>query len=372
MTYTLGPYELLSGTVTLPRRGAWSAELEVGTDEDVPAGSLVLTAGELRLTGRVLSAAAFGGRARVQLVAGALDAGRWLDPAGWGREGLTFRTPWEATVQAAGGTVSSRTDPALLGRFLPAWYRRRARALWCLDLLAQAAGATWRCDDDGAVLLVADSWPEVALPADAEPESVDAEHVEVSLTDPLGALRPGTTVLGRRVVGVQYALTGEDCRALLAFERAGLEDDPATVGQRLLAQRDWQALTYAQPALGTVRAQNADGSVDVAIEGDAPSVVRCALTFPAPDCSLTVSAGAKVLVCWLGPQQPLALLWQGSGLGTLSIGGTRRVARESDTVAQGSALKTWMDAVTLALSVPPFVGTTLGAINSGSDKLKTG
>lgn len=54
----------------------------------------------------------------------------------------------------------------------------------------------------------------------------------------------------------------------------------------------------------------------------------------------------------------------------LGAGATKGVNREGDNVLQGAALKTWMDAVTIAAPVPPFVGTSLGATDTGSVVVK--
>lgn len=50
--------------------------------------------------------------------------------------------------------------------------------------------------------------------------------------------------------------------------------------------------------------------------------------------------------------------------------GTKTVVVNGDTVSQGAALKTWMDAVTLATSVPAFVGTALGTVNGTATRFK--
>lgn len=51
-------------------------------------------------------------------------------------------------------------------------------------------------------------------------------------------------------------------------------------------------------------------------------------------------------------------------------GGTLTVNRQGDAVAQGSAMKTWMTAVTTATMVPPLVGTDIGTTGPGSPKVK--
>jgi hypothetical protein len=54
----------------------------------------------------------------------------------------------------------------------------------------------------------------------------------------------------------------------------------------------------------------------------------------------------------------------------LGSGANKKMAISGDIVVQGSALKTWMDAVTGATGVPAFVGTTLGTITATSAKVK--
>lgn len=59
-----------------------------------------------------------------------------------------------------------------------------------------------------------------------------------------------------------------------------------------------------------------------------------------------------------------------AGLDVVVNQGTKTVVVNGDSVSQGGALKTWMDAVTAATSVPPFAGTTIGSVNGTGTRFK--
>jgi phage gp45-like len=54
----------------------------------------------------------------------------------------------------------------------------------------------------------------------------------------------------------------------------------------------------------------------------------------------------------------------------LGDGATKALVLDGDDVKQGSAMKTWMDAVTTATSVAALVGTSLGTVDGSSSKAK--
>ena len=79
----------------------------------------------------------------------------------------------------------------------------------------------------------------------------------------------------------------------------------------------------------------------------------------------------------LGSAQDVVMSERTGGEIRVGSGASLGAARVTDTVAQGAALATWMAAVGTALNtlgqpVTPLVGTTIGAIASGSAVVKIG
>ena len=64
---------VLSATVTIPKFGAWVADVELLSDATIPAAA-VLTLGDLVLVGAVVRSAPFASSANARLVGG---AGGW-------------------------------------------------------------------------------------------------------------------------------------------------------------------------------------------------------------------------------------------------------------------------------------------------------
>jgi len=127
--------------------------------------------------------------------------------------------------------------------------------------------------------------------------------------------------------------------------------------------------------------QNADGTLDV-LPDDPRIPSKAAVPIRSlPGVTLKVTPGARVLLGFEDgdPKKPIATLWEGQGLISMSVGGERPVARMSDQI-----LVTLPPALPIVGSViiggtpsPLAPGTVItittpvtGQIITGSDKLK--
>lgn len=155
----------------------------------------------------------------------------------------------------------------------------------------------------------------------------------------------------------------------------------ARLGMQLVPSVDHLALYPAK-----VVAQNGQ-TVDVQCDdrrvGDLSSVP---LQLGIPDCEVTVSAGARVLVGWHGgdARKPFVLLWESGATATeIKIhSGTKGAARTDDTLTASSALATWAQAVEAGIPTGTPPATTfalaaglpggLGDIHGGSTTVKIG
>jgi hypothetical protein len=104
----------------------------------------------------------------------------------------------------------------------------------------------------------------------------------------------------------------------------------ADIVRKMIYHVDYYA-TYA----AKVVQQRADGSLDLIFDHPRiPAMQRVAIRYPFPGASLKVAAGARVLVSFEdgSPAKPYAFAWQSPGLEEVQIGGSRPIARQSDTV----------------------------------------
>lgn len=88
--------------------------------------------------------------------------------------------------------------------------------------------------------------------------------------------------------------------------------------------------------------------------------------------TVKVVAGARVLLGFEAgdPARPVATLWESGSITELVVNGaTTGAARSGDSVARSTAMATWMNAVSTALSIAT-VPTTIGTISTASSVVK--
>jgi hypothetical protein len=214
---TVNDVPVLSGSIVLPRSGAWSASLTLDTDS-APSGSVTLATdeGETVYRGTVVRAAEVFGRVEVLLVGGAGGLATTLAPKRY--LGVTVRLAWQAILTDAGETGSTASDEAILGRQLVGWTRLRETAGTCLQQLAAHVGAVWRIGLDGTVRLSTAGATETVkrsgdLLLDSCPADASALYALAALD-----LEPGQTLDGRRVSRLAHDIRAGSIRSKVWFD----------------------------------------------------------------------------------------------------------------------------------------------------------
>lgn len=203
--WSLGALPVVGGRLTLPTRGAWLADVEAVSDEDVD-GVVTLTVGETSLVGRVLRGGVFEGRWRGRVVGGAGGLGRTVTARQY--RSVTRRAIVAATLAEVGETLAP--DAAGLDDVLVTWARFAEPASRCLARLV----AAWRVDVDGAI--TTSPWPASTLPALEGLDASPADRVLRAAVEGI-AVWPGMVDGARAVASVVYTLDGAAMRAEVAF-----------------------------------------------------------------------------------------------------------------------------------------------------------
>lgn len=199
-------YAVIEATVTLPRSGAWHADLLVDVQNEAEvSGPISLTVGDLiSYEGTaVRPPSVFADSVRVRMVGGLGMLGKsYAKPKSY--RGVPLKLVLQDIVRDAGEALSPRCDAGLLAARLSAWTTIRQPAGEALALLLRAAdGAVWRILPDGTVWAGYEVWPASDGTEYVVTDEDDAQGV-MKLASEAPAILPGLTVLGRKISRVTH------------------------------------------------------------------------------------------------------------------------------------------------------------------------
>ncbi len=356
---------MTSGRVRFPLVGAWVATLALQSTAAPAVGSpAVLDLGGVPFVGSVASSEADAGRrVTVRVVGGANGLGTQLEPQGYYRP--TRRTVVVDALTAGGETLSPLSDATLLDASLGHWSRFRSTV--AETVRRAASGATHRVLPDGTVWVGSDVWAPIdATGYVVEQERPTEQRVELALETAL--VLPGASLRGQRVTDVVYTVGERKLRAQVTYgeTRGGLGTLLDEVVSRRTAATDLHALYVA-----TVRGQNGDGTVELAVaDGRFPSLSRVPVRLGGVS-SVRLVPGTAVL---LGHEdgredRPVVVQAYQAAVQSLEVTAVESVRLTAPRVEAGgaqplvlhTALAAWVSALTtaaapLGLSVPPLVG----------------
>jgi hypothetical protein len=204
---------VVSATLNLPRVGAWSADLELGSSEAL-SGKVDLLIGDTRWVGTIAKAAVFAGVFRARMVAGGNGLRTKATPRHY--TSPTIGVVLRDIATGVGEVVSSTASSGVTGTQLRHWTTisiPAAQAIRCLMDFAPPE-TVWRHLPDGTIWLGADAFEDSGISDFAEiGEGPEDEVVELQLVTPL--IYPGTKIGGRKVDSAQVTVTGEEVRAII-------------------------------------------------------------------------------------------------------------------------------------------------------------
>ena len=345
-------WTVLSGDVTFPRRGIWTARVDVDADEDdpLPSGACTLIlAGDndddpVEIVGTIVEVdlATVEGRATATIVAGKGKLAATLLEARTYQQ-APLEVPLSSLVSDAieGSGEVLDDDVALVGLIVPRWHRVGGRtAAMLLDRLAELKSFTWRFSDDGRVQIVIDEW----LEADVEDAGLFLDGADNVIertilgTVSRASIRPGTTARGRRIEEVVYTLDELGLRVMLRWGDGegvgGLRGD-----LEMAARRAMPEFAYHCTHEVTVRRQLPDGTLDV----DADNPIIGGLTsvpyYPGVIvCRMNIAEGTRALLSFINGDEskPAIVGFVRFEINPLLRENAYAIARVNDSVAVGS------------------------------------
>ena len=375
-------------SLTIPRVGLWSAEVEVDADA-VLTGDVDLVVEGRAWRGTVHRGGVELARGSWRIVgAGALLG--ILSPQAF--RNTTLADVLRETVLGAGADLAA--DLGDLSAAVTAWHRRAAPATHTLADVARAAGAAWRALSDGTLWCGTDAWTAQTIPA----EGVEMLDVAPSLGryelagEAALDILPGRTIAldgaDVRVGLVEHRQHGAVLRTVVWSERdADIGDGAGRLRAALAAviRAETRRVDYHALYPSTVLSQDgAGGPLDLRPDSaDIPPPQAVPLR-TLPGVKLTIPAGTRVLLGYEGgdPSRPVAMLAEFADVTRLAINGaSTKAAREGDDVTASGTLPTtgmvgWMSRVTIALNSIAGPGTVpdppsvLGTISEGSDVVR--
>lgn len=344
MTTTLAGKLVTSLSLTLPRVGLWSADVEVD-DDTLLSGAVDLVVEGRTWRGHVYRGAVELGRGRYRLSAAPALLGV-LGPQAW--RDTTLLEVLRETALAAGLTLA--TGLGDLSALVTHWHRRAAPGTHTVAAVAEAAGLSWRALADGTLWCGLDAWERQALPAepvellDAAPSVGRYELAGVAALDIL----PGRTVAlddhgDVRVGLVEHRQQGAALRTVVHSERA--EDVGAGAGRlraalAALVRAETRRVDYhALYPASVVSQDGAGGPLDLRPDTEALPPPQAVPLRTLPGCQLTIPAGTRVLLGYEGgdPRRPYAALAEFADVTRLAVNGsTTKAARDGESTENGT------------------------------------
>lgn len=253
MSYSLGDFGIVTGTLNWPAQGAWSAEVEINTDQPL-GGAQTLRLPGVDLTGYIVGGGVSVLRQHLRLVGGKGGLGRSV--AGQHFNSTTVRTVVEYLVGQAGETLATDSDAAILSSRIDHWHHTTESAGAGLDRLCAHLGTAWTIKPDGTLRIGQPTWSAY------EPDHVllgeDLVAGTLTLAGGEDTPRPGTSFLGKRVAAVEVQIKPGAARI---YVRWGAEEHPFDEALRAAVQH--HQIRTLPIYEGRVVTANADGTLDV-------------------------------------------------------------------------------------------------------------
>lgn len=329
---TIGGAPVLSGVITMPRVGAWTADLSADADAAL-SGPATIVAGTQRWVGTVYRGGLASGTAVAKVIGGAGGLARAVAPKFY--RNVTRRILATDILTEIGEALSPRSDA--LDGMVAVWSRCGGKAGAALRQLCDSFGASWRVLDDGTVWIGAETWPEAQLEHELVCEAPNGGWVEIS-SDEL-ALRPGTTFLGRRVGRVEHRVSGRSVRSTVWFDDDRAAEDPSAAIEAIVRH-----VTAGSVYLGIfparVVSQNADGTLELQPDDSRiPGMSQVPIRYGVPGISAKVAAGARVAIEFAGgdPTQPIATVWEPGSLTEITLAASTKVVLACSEICLGEA-----------------------------------
>jgi len=339
VTATLNGYPVAALTLTVPRVGVWTADVEL-VDAPALVGAVELVVDGRTRRGTVHRGGVESERWSGRLVGGAGGLHSLLGPAAYAD--TTLAVVLGETLRDAGEALAATSGE--LTATVARWARVAGPTHHTVADVARAAGYAWRVLDDGTVWTGPEAWAPVTLGGDLDV----IEHAPATGRYELGgasaqAIDPGTTIpldgASVRVGAVEHRLSDDVLRTVLYADQEGAPGSRLTAAFDAMVRRATRRLDYLAVYPAKVVQQRGDGTLDVLADAPDVSLPRAIPYRALPGLVLEVPAGTRVGVGFEhgDPARPYAGLWELGDVTRWTLdGGTHRAAREGHAVHGGS------------------------------------
>lgn len=200
LTATLAGHRALTARVTLPKWGAWYADVTIDGETEL-SGAVELVIADLHLKGAVISGGPYKGKSTYTIVGGAGGWGKTLKKKSYANDaGVKTSKIIGDAAQECGEKLDASTLPS--GTVGPAWARNESIATVTLNRLVPAR---WYVGEDGVTRIGARA--KKTFGGVAVHVAVDrARGTAVVASDSIAALVPGAVVDGLESVDVQHEI----------------------------------------------------------------------------------------------------------------------------------------------------------------------
>lgn len=207
-------FAVVSGTINLPRIGAWTADLVVASPNPMTGRVDLQLANGLTLKGTVARGGVLEKLFRARIVAGANGLRSFVRPKHY--TAPTLRVVLTDLLGDVGETLSSTADRQVLNHQFEHWTTIKMPAARAIRCAIERAGAdiVWRHLPDGTFWVGRETWPESTVTDFTEPDGATPEAGVIELSMVAPGLLPGTAIGGRRIDHIQYTPTGGNLTAL--------------------------------------------------------------------------------------------------------------------------------------------------------------
>jgi hypothetical protein len=375
-------YAAKSGDLLLPLNGNWSAQINFGGIEALPAGQISLSWYDTTYNGYVIRGGIQNAQGTIAAAGGA--GGLWKEnPTKMYDYSLSAQLPLQEILSDCGEELSPTAEASKLSFTLPNWVRRKVTAgQQVADLVAQM-DTYWTLANDGRIYIGDYIWSS----ANDERYTLQ-EHDPSLLYTMFNALstniRPGQTItvydIDYKIACVHYSLTETGTTASMWYLDEQITTnqlDPLHAGLASFVRETMSQVDYHALYPGKVVVQRSDGTLDVMLDSKKiPPLTSVPLAYPWPGAKINVEADSRVLIAFRDgdPTQFMAQLY------TNGQGG-KPVARKGDMVDCGTlSIATIANGGTI-LYTPPngtpslvgsfvYVGPGTFTVTTGSQSVK--
>ena len=218
---TLNGADVISARISMPRVGAWTADLVVDGPDAPSGGATLKIDGGLQLTGTCFRSGAWLETGYVRLSPGTDGLRKTAKPKHY--TSTNIRIVLGDLLANGSERLSATADTSVLTKHMAAWTtiaQPIGNMIALLVARATPAGTAWRMLADGTLWVGAEQWPDSGLTEPGDFVEMDQLPHEGKITLGIEAPRllPGTTLGGRKLSYVEHTIAEDRIRTVVWIE----------------------------------------------------------------------------------------------------------------------------------------------------------